>query len=142
MKTEDNKENLIDTNFQQIDVSKEKEADSPSRFLNKKKIHSSDIDFDRTKELNNQNDNLSTVIKPIKIEKENFETVQSVGLIQIYRHLITRNDAILTVFAILGSIGDGLTFPLMIYTTSDVYSKMENTTEMTMEEIQKILKIF
>ena len=64
------------------------------------------------------------------------------GLIQIYRHLITRNDAILTVFAILGSIGDGLTFPLMIYTTSDVYSKMENTTEMTMEEIQKILKIF
>ena len=37
MKTEDNKENLIDTNFQQIDISKEKEADSPYKIFKQKK---------------------------------------------------------------------------------------------------------
>ena len=128
MSSEDNSENLIDTNFQQIEVSKDKEADSPSRFLYNTKIHSSDIDFDRTKELNNSDTSLSTDDEAIKIVKEKGE-VQSVNLFQIYSHLSTGKDAILTVFAILGSLGAGLTFPLMIYTTSDVYSKMGNTSE-------------
>ena len=128
MNEENKSDNLIDTNFQRIDVSKDKEINSPSRFL-----YSSDIDFDRTKELNYQNNNLSTDDEAIKISKEIGE-VQSVSLFQIYSHLSTGSDTILTIFAVLGSLGAGLTFPLMIFTTSDVYSKMGNTTETDPEQ--------
>ena len=130
MNEENKSDNLIDSNFQRIDISKDKEINSPSRFL-----YSSDIDFDRTKELNYQNNNLSTDDEAIKISKEMGE-VQSVSLFQIYSHLSTGSDTILTIFAVLGSLGAGLTFPLMIFTTSDVYSKMGNTTETDPEQMK------
>jgi ABC-type multidrug transport system fused ATPase/permease subunit len=53
-------------------------------------------------------------------------------------------DCFLIFFAIIGSIGAGLTFPLMIYTTSDVYSQVGNTSEMKEikeEDIQQMLEM-
>jgi ABC-type multidrug transport system fused ATPase/permease subunit len=134
MKDEDKEENLIDTNYLPLEVvneEDEKEANTATNFLYSKK--SSDIDYDRTKH------------EAEKIVKEGLsDDVKSVNLFKIYCHLTSGMDCFLIFFAIIGSIGAGLTFPLMIYTTSDVYSQVGNTSEMKEikeEDIQQMLEM-
>ena len=117
---ENKEENLINTKIQPLQIindDEEDETNAAAKFLYSKK--SSDIDYDRTKNGAVKHDELSNEVK-------------SVNLFKIYYHLNSGTDYILIIFAILGSIGAGLTFPLMIYTTSDVYSDMKvdpNSTE-------------
>jgi ABC-type multidrug transport system fused ATPase/permease subunit len=55
-----------------------------------------------------------------------------VSIFKIFAHLNQGADYILIFFAILGSFGAGLTFPLMIYTTSEVYSNIGGSDSSTL----------
>ena len=54
---------------------------------------------------------------------------QSVSLFRIYCHLFEPIDWLFVFLAIIGSIGAGVSMPLMSYLTSDVYSDVGNTSE-------------
>ena len=142
-KEEDMNENLISTNFQPLEVIDENENEnenSASKFLYSKK--STDIDFNRAK---NKSEIINNGEEADKLVEKGLSTdVKSVNLFKIYCHLTSGMDCFLIFFAIIGSIGAGLTFPLMIYTTSDVYSQVGNTSEMkeiTEEDIKHMLEI-
>ena len=61
-------------------------------------------------------------------EKLMFER-QSVSIFRIYCHLFEPIDWLFFVLAIIGSIGAGVSMPIMSYLTSDVYSDVGNTSE-------------
>jgi ATP-binding cassette subfamily B (MDR/TAP) protein 1 len=61
-------------------------------------------------------------------EKLMFEQ-QSISLFRIYSHLCEPIDWLFIVLAIIGSIGAGVSMPIMSYLTSDVYSDVGNTSE-------------
>ena len=70
---------------------------------------------------------------------------QSVSLIRMYCHLCENIDYIFLVLAVIGSIGAGISMPLMSYLTSDVYSDVGNTsesrdTEANIEAMKSIVK--
>ena len=54
---------------------------------------------------------------------------QSISLFRIYCHLCEPIDWIFLFLAIVGSIGAGISMPIMSYLTSDVYSDVGNTSE-------------
>ena len=54
---------------------------------------------------------------------------QSISLFRIYGHLCEPIDWLFIVLAIIGSIGSGVSMPIMSYLTSDVYSDVGNTSE-------------
>ena len=54
---------------------------------------------------------------------------QSISLFRIYGHLCEPIDWLFLVLAIIGSIGSGVSMPIMSYLTSDVYSDVGNTSE-------------
>ena len=54
---------------------------------------------------------------------------QSVSLFRIYSHLFEPIDWLFLVLALIGSIGAGISMPIMSYLTSDVYSDVGNTSE-------------
>ena len=54
---------------------------------------------------------------------------QSVNLLRIYIHLFEPIDWLLFVLAIIGSIGAGISMPIMSYFIGDVYSDIGNTSE-------------
>ena len=54
---------------------------------------------------------------------------QSVSLPRMYCHLFEPIDYFFLVLAIIGSIGAGVSMPIMSYLTSDVYSDVGNTSE-------------
>jgi hypothetical protein len=54
---------------------------------------------------------------------------QSVNLFRIYCHLFEPIDYLFLFLAIIGSIGAGISMPIMSYLTSDVYSDVGNTSE-------------
>ena len=77
-------------------------------------------------------------------EKLMFEK-QSVSLFRIYCHLCEGIDWLFLFLAIIGSIGAGISMPLMSYITSDVYSDVGNTsenrdTEMNLEAMKAVVK--
>ena len=61
-------------------------------------------------------------------EKLMFEK-QSVNLLRIYTHLFEPLDWVFLVLALIGSIGAGVSMPIMSYFSSDVYSDVGNTSE-------------
>ena len=66
--------------------------------------------------------------KKVMDEKLMFQK-QSVSLCRIYCHLFEPLDWLFVILAIIGSIGAGISMPLMSYLTSDVYSDVGNTSE-------------
>jgi len=54
---------------------------------------------------------------------------QSVSLFRIYSHLFEPIDWLFLVLALIGSIGAGISMPIMSYLSSDVYSDVGNTSE-------------
>lgn len=140
-KEDDKNENLIPANYQPLEVIDENENENEvSNFLYSKK--STDIDFNRVKNKDQDIDDKQEAQK--KIDEGLSSEVKSVNLFKIYCHLTSGMDCFLIFFAIIGSIGAGLTFPLMIYTTSDVYSQVGNTSEMkeiTEDDIKQMLEM-
>ena len=119
MNPDDKNENLIDTNYHQLDIINEEDESNASNFLYSKK--STDIDFDRTKNQKNKD------FQEENLEEGEEPKVKSVSIFKIFGHLNSGADYILIFFAVIGSFGAGLTLPVMIYTTSDVYSKIEGS---------------
>ena len=69
-------------------------------------------------------------------EKLMFEK-QSVNLFRIYCHLCEPLDLIFLTLAIIGSIGAGVSMPILSYLTSDVYSDVGNTSESRGSELDE-----
>ena len=127
----------MDTNNVNLEIQDKRLHRAPSVDYNHKmlkKKHTSQIDLEKAKreaeELLKEGD-ANQVMK----DKLMFEQ-KSVNLFKIYGHLFEPIDWIFLVFAIIGSIGAGISMPIMSYFTSDVYSDVGNTSEsITAEDI-------
>ena len=66
---------------------------------------------------------------------------KSIPLIRLYTHLCYPIDYLYVILGTLGSIGSGVTMPLLAYMMSDIFSDIGNTSENTSIEdiLQKIL---
>ena len=96
-------------------------------FINiTKRIHSSQIDFDRTKKRKYKG--LINEDEINKKEEKNIH-VEYVNIFKIYAHLTNPNDWIYVILAVIGSIGAGISIPVLTYSTSEVYTRIGNTSE-------------
>ena len=112
------------------DVEETKLRHAPSIDYNHqvmKRKHTSQLELEKAKreaeQLLNEGD-----AQKIMDEKFIFKK-QSVSLFRIYCHLFEPIDWLFVFLAIIGSIGSGVSMPLMSYLTSDVYSDVGNTSE-------------
>ena len=127
----------MDTNNVNLEIQDKRLHRAPSVDYNHKmmkKKHTSQIDLEKAKreaeELLKEGD-----VNQIMKDKLMFEQ-KSVNLFKMYGHLFEPIDWIFLVFAIIGSIGAGISMPIMSYFTSDVYSDVGNTSEsITAEDI-------
>ena len=115
---------------QQKDVEETRLRHAPSTDYNHqimKRKHTSQLELEKAKreaqELLKEGD-----VNKIMEEKLMFKK-QSVSLFRIYCHLLESIDWLFLILAIIGSIGSGISMPLMSYLTSDVYSDVGNTSE-------------
>ena len=115
---------------QQKDVEETRLRHAPSTDYNHqimKRKHTSQLELEKAKreaqELLKEGD-----VNKIMEEKLMFKK-QSVSLFRIYCHLLESIDWLFLILAIIGSIGSGVSMPLMSYLTSDVYSDVGNTSE-------------
>ena len=92
-----------------------------------KRRHTSQIDLEKAQreaqELLAEGDADQIMKDKLMFEK------QSVNLFRIYCHLFEPIDYLFLFLAIIGSIGAGISMPIMSYLTSDVYSDVGNTSE-------------
>ena len=92
-----------------------------------KRKHTSQLDLEKAKreamQLLKEGDANQVMKDKLMFEK------QSVSLFRIYCHLFEPIDWLFAVLAIIGSLGAGISMPLMSYLTSDVYSDIGNTSE-------------
>ena len=89
--------------------------------------HSSQIDLEKA-HLEAKNLLSKGNADQIMREKLMFER-QSVSIFRIYGHLNEPLDWVFMILAIIGSIGAGISMPIMSYLTADVYSDVGNTSE-------------
>ena len=67
---------------------------------------------------------------------------KSISLFRLYTHLCYPIDYLYMILGIIGSIGSGITMPLLAYMMSDLFSDIGNTSEnITMEDIEEMKKI-
>ena len=92
-----------------------------------KRKHTSQIDLEKARKEAEELLKEGDADKVMK-DKLMFEQ-QSVNLVRIYTHLFEPIDWLFFIFAIIGSIGAGISMPIMSYFTSDVYSDVGNTSE-------------
>ena len=93
-----------------------------------KKKHTSQIDLDKVRR---EAKELLEVKGPApSAEDKLMFKKQSVSLFRMYNHLFESIDWLFLVLALIGSIGAGISMPIMSYTMSDVYSDVGNTSEM------------
>ena len=92
-----------------------------------KRKHTSQLDLEKAKreamQLLKEGDANQIMKDKLMFEK------QSVSIFRIYCHLFEPIDWLFAVLAIIGSLGAGISMPLMSYLTSDVYSDIGNTSE-------------
>ena len=106
-----------------------------------KRKHTSQMDLEKAKreaeELLREGDPNQIMQDKLMFEK------QSVSLPRIYCHLFEPIDWVFLVFAVIGSIGAGISMPIMSYLTSDVYSDVGNTSENrdTVEDLEAMKEI-
>ena len=108
-----------------------------------KRKHTSQIDLEKAKREAEELLREGDADKMMK-EKLMFEQ-QSISLFRIYGHLCEPIDWLFLVLAIIGSIGAGISMPIMSYLTADVYSDVGNTsesrdTQSNIEEMKRIVK--
>jgi ABC-type multidrug transport system fused ATPase/permease subunit len=92
-----------------------------------KKKHSSQVDLEKA-QIEAQQLLKEGNADQIMREKLMFER-QSVSLFRIYAHLNRPLDWLFIILAVIGSIGAGISMPIMSYLMSDVYSDVGNTSE-------------
>ena len=92
-----------------------------------KRKHTSQVDLEKAQREAQELLEAGDADKMMK-DKLMFEQ-QSVNLFRIYGHLCEPIDWIFMVLAIIGSIGAGVSMPIMSYLSSDVYSDVGNTSE-------------
>jgi hypothetical protein len=64
---------------------------------------------------------------------------KSIPLIRLYTHLCYPIDYLYVILGTLGSIGSGVTMPLLAYMMSDIFSDIGNTSENTsIEDIEQM----
>ena len=120
----------LDTEKIDKDVKENRLARAPSVDFNHKmlkKKHTSQIDIDKVRREARE----LLRIKPGEKESDQklmFEK-QSVSIFRIYRHLFEGIDWIFLIFGIIGSIGAGISMPIMSYTMGDAFSDVGNTSE-------------
>ena len=127
----------IDTTNVNLEMQDKRLHRAPSVDFNHKmlkKKHTSQMDLEKARreaeELLKEGD-----ANQIMKDKLMFEQ-KSVNLFKMYGHLFEPIDWLFLVFAIIGSIGAGISMPIMSYFTSDVYSDVGNTSEsVTAEDI-------
>ena len=128
---------LININTQSNIISNDSESETNSSSTNlsspffnlkniRRRIYSSQIDFDRTKNIKYKD--LINEDETYKQEKI-FVKVESVNIFKIYAHLNRPIDWFYIILAIIGSIGAGIYVPLISYSTSEVYTNIANTSE-------------
>ena len=120
----------IDEQAPYMEVEDIKLRKAPSADFNHqimKRKHTSQIDMEKAKREAEELLREGDADKMAK-EKLMFEQ-QSVSLFRIYGHLCEPIDWIFIALAIIGSIGAGISMPIMSYLTSDVYSDVGNTSE-------------
>ena len=106
-----------------------------------KRKHTSQMDLEKAKreaeQLLREGDPNQIMQDKLMFEK------QSVSLPRIYCHLFEPIDWVFLFFAIIGSIGAGVSMPIMSYLTSDVYSDVGNTSENrdTVEDLEAMKEI-
>ena len=128
---------LINLNSQSNTINSDSDSESNSSSTNlsssffslkniRKRIHSSQIDFSRAKNIKYKDlINEDDAYKEEKI----FKAVESVNIFKIYAHLNRPIDWFYLLLAMIGSIGAGISVPLISYSTSEVYSNIANTSE-------------
>ena len=127
----------IDTTNVNLEIQDKRLHRAPSVDFNHKmlkKKHTSQMDLEKARreaeELLKEGD-----ANQIMKDKLMFEQ-KSVNLFKMYGHLFEPIDWLFLVFAFIGSIGAGISMPIMSYFTSDVYSDVGNTSEsVTAEDI-------
>ena len=118
------KENL---NMQTNDTNLKINPSSDFNYQLMKRKHTSQVDLEKA-QLEAQKLLAEGDIEQLMKDKLMFEK-QSVSLFRIYGHLCEGIDWLFLILAIIGSIGAGISMPLMSYLTSDVYSDVGNTSE-------------
>ena len=114
-----------------------------------------------------ENDILTTLKPPIKVErnispkstyvdvdkarKEDEQTgaksnllfeEKSITIFRLFGHLNRTIDYFFMVLALIGSFGSGISMPILVYITSDIFSDIGNTSEnVTMEDILVMMEI-
>ena len=119
--------NNVEANVKDIKLHRAPSVDFNHQLMKRK--HTSQLDLEKAKreaeELLRQGDADKVMSDKLMFEK------QSVSLFRIYTHLFEPIDWLFVTLAILGSIGAGISMPIMSYFTSDVYSDVGNTSEYT-----------
>ena len=127
----------IDTSNVNLEMQDKRLHRAPSVDFNHKmlkKKHTSQMDLEKARreaeELLKEGDTNQIMKDKLMFEQK------SVNLFKMYGHLFEPIDWLFLVFAIIGSIGAGISMPIMSYFTSDVYSDVGNTSEsVTAEDI-------
>ena len=106
-----------------------------------KNTNTSEIEMNRSQSLRESKDliNKENILNKIIPEEK------SINLIKIYYHLNRPIDWLFIFLGIIGSLGAGISSPIMSFTTSEVYSKIANTSEnrdsqYNLEEMENIVK--
>ena len=105
--------------------------------------HSSQVDLEKV-QLEAQRLLAEGELNQLLEEKLMFEK-QSISLFRIYCHLCEAIDWLYLFLALIGSIGAGISIPLMPYLTSNVFSDIGNTsesrdTEINLEDMKAMVK--
>ena len=67
---------------------------------------------------------------------------KSISLYRLYTHLCYPIDYLYIILGTIGSIGSGITMPLLAYMMSDLFSDIGNTSEsVTMDDIQEMQNV-
>ena len=127
----------IDTTNVNLEMQDKRLHRAPSVDFNHKmlkKKHTSQMDLEKARreaeELLKEGDTNQIMKDKLMFEQK------SINLFKMYGHLFEPIDWLFLVFAIIGSIGAGISMPIMSYFTSDVYSDVGNTSEsVTAEDI-------
>ena len=120
-------ETNVNMEVEDINLKKAPSVDFNHQMVKMKRKHTSQIDIEKAQReavaLLSEGDADQIMKDKLMFEK------QSVNLFRIYCHLFEPIDWFFLVFALIGSIGAGISMPIMSYLSSDVYSDVGNTSE-------------
>ena len=120
-------ETNVNMEVEDINLKKAPSVDFNHQMVKMKRKHTSQIDIEKA-----QREAVALLSEgdadQIMKDKLMFEQ-QSISLFRIYGHLCEPIDWLFLALAIIGSIGSGISMPIMSYLSADVYSDVGNTSE-------------